>query len=183
MKIIKRIIICLSSTILLLWAWLCQWFPNSTSSYFPYSGSTNVPWDDSWIDLDITNIMTWYYMANNNNNWLSRLLSIFMPNSTMYDDGSWPSILFYLKTVVNLLLSFVSLIALILIIYAFYMIFFKKDEAGVTTAKQIIKWVIIALFVIGLSRIVVSFLFRFQSENTANLWYKNNNTEITNNLT
>ena len=56
------------------------------------------------------------------------------------------------------------------------MIFFKKDEAGITTAKQIIKGVVIALFVIWLSRIVVSFLFRFEKENTQNVWY--NDTQI-----
>jgi hypothetical protein len=62
-----------------------------------------------------------------------------MPNDAMYGSVDSPSFLFYLKTVVNLLLSFVSLIALIFLIYAFYMIFFKKDDAGINTAKQMIK--------------------------------------------
>lgn len=180
MKIIKRLIICLSSTILLLWIWLCQEFPDPSNSYFPYSWTT-LPIPNSPVNIDIPNIITG--TIEDSDNGLNKLLNVFMPNSSMYDDGSWPSILFYLKTIVNLLLSFVSLIALILIIYAFYMIFFKKDEAGTTMARQIIKWVVIALFVIWLSRIVVSFLYRFQNENTKNLWYKNSNTEITNNLT
>ena len=116
------------------------------------------------------------------NNGFYRLFHLFMPNDSMYWWSNSPSFLFYLKTIVNLLLSFVSLIALILMIYAFYMIFFKKDEAGFTTAKQMIKWIAIALVVIGLSRIVVSFLFRFENKNTENIWY-HDNTEIVTSLT
>ncbi len=114
-------------------------------------------------------------------NWFYLLFHMFMPNDSMYWWSNSPSFLFYLKTIVNLLLSFVSLIALILMIYAFYMIFFKKDEAGFTTAKQMIKWIAIAIVVIWLSRIIVSFLFRFENKNTQNIWY--NNSEITTNLT
>jgi Flp pilus assembly pilin Flp len=41
--------------------------------------------------------------------------------------------------IVNLLLSFVGFVALVMVIYAFYMIFFLKDETGITKAKQILK--------------------------------------------
>ena len=157
--------------------WFCQSFPSS-NDYFPYS-ETNIPETTNPIDTDINTIIT--DDIQDNNNWLNRLLNLFMPNSAMYDEGNWPSILFYLKTLVNLLLSFVGLIALILVIYAFYMIFFKKDEAGYKAAIQIIKWVAIALFIIWLSRIIVSFLFRFKEENTQNLWL-NNNSHIQSNI-
>ena len=149
----------------------------SLSQQFPYEWIEIAPWT---VDTSFSNILSEW--IDDSENWIKRLLQLFMPNSAMYDNWAWPSLLFYLKTVVNLLLSFVSLIALILVIYAFYMIFFKKDEAGITTAKQVIKWVVIALFVIWLSRIVVSFLFRFEKENTQNVWY-HDNTEIVTSLT
>ena len=135
----------MSSTILLLWIWLCKEFSDPINDYFPYSWTELPEWKLP-VNIDIPNMITG--TIEDPDNGLNKLLNVFMPNNSMYDDGSWPSILFYLKTIVNLLLSFVSLIALILIIYAFYMIFFKKDEAGTTMARQIIKWVVIALFVI-----------------------------------
>jgi len=179
MKIIKSIITCLLMITALIGTWFCDdGFPG-TNSYFPFSGAS-IPGTWSPVEIDIPKIITWD-MADQENG-INKLLNVFMPNSAMYDEWQWPSVLFYLKTIVNILLSFVSLIALILVIYAFYMIFFKKDESGITTAKQIIKGVVIALFVIWLSWIVVSFLFRFENENTQNISYQND-INITNSLT
>lgn len=144
---------------------------------FPYEIWDDVGWE---VNIDISDMLK--TEINKDENWLKRLLILFMPNDSMYGSSTSPSFLFYLKTVVNLLLSFVSLIALILTIYAFYMMFFKKDEAGRTTAKQMMKWIVIALAVIWFSWIIVSFLYRLEEENTQNLWY-NNNTEITTSLT
>ena len=144
------------------------------------------PFPYTWFDISSNQNTDFSEELKSNisdeNNGFYRLFHLFMPNDSMYWSSNNPSFLFYLKTIVNLLLSFVSLIALILMIYAFYMIFFKKDEAGFTTAKQMIKWIVIALVVIGLSRIVVSFLFRFENKNTENLWY-HHNTEIVTSLT
>ena len=154
------------------------WKSFSTEA-FPYDWDrTNNPNVDFASGLKIN--------IKDDSNWLKRLLNLFMPSTTPEDTIYWsvdsPSFLFYLKTVINLLLSFVSLIALIFLIFAFYMIFFKKDDAGINTAKQMIKWITIALVVIWLSRIVVSFLFRFENKNTEDLWY-HNNTEIITSLT
>jgi NADH:ubiquinone oxidoreductase subunit 6 (subunit J) len=54
-----------------------------------------------------------------------------------------------------------------MVIYAFYMIFFLKDEAGITKAKQVLKWVAIAIIIMWLSRFIVSMIFWIQS-NSAN---------------
>jgi NADH:ubiquinone oxidoreductase subunit 6 (subunit J) len=54
-----------------------------------------------------------------------------------------------------------------MVIYAFYMIFFLKDETGITKAKQILKWVIIAITIMGLSWFIVSMIYWIQS-NSAN---------------
>ena len=144
---------------------------------FPYSG-TETPIGISPINIDIPSIITGN--LEDNENVLNKLLWLFMPDNSIYDEGNWPSVLFYLKTIVNLLLWLVSLVAFIITIYAFYMMFFKKDEAGWTNAKQIIKWVFIALLIIWLSWIAVSFLFRFEKENTQNLSY--DNTKIQSNI-
>lgn len=145
--------------------------------YFPYT----------WITIDLNEDTDYNKTLKTDiwepENWLYKLLHLFMPNSEMYDGDQNPSFIFYLKTIVNLLLSFVSFIALIFLIYAFYMIFFRKDEAGTTTAKQMVKWIFIALVVIWLSRIIVSFLYRFEKENTQDLGYKPNNTKIVTSLT
>lgn len=178
MKKLKRLFICIwILTIIYI-------LPHSRINVFAVSEEFRYNWgntNDWQVNTDFNGIIKEW--MNDSENWLKRLLRLFMPNSDMYNWEDNPSFIFYLKTIVNLLLSFVSFIALILVIYAFYMIFFKKDEAGFTLARQIIKWVVIALFVIWLSRIVVSFLYRFENENTQNLWYKSNNTEIVTSLT
>lgn len=164
MKNIKRIIFSLIAFTISI-AWICT----SEDINFPYNGWIWNWWNWSSIDLNfwptLKNSIS--YTANGEQtNWLSKILEIFMPRNILYLEWWNPSILFYLKTIVNMLLSFVSLIALILMIYAFYMIFFKKDDAGISTARQMIKWIVIWLAVIGFSRIVVSFLFRFEWTST-----------------
>ena len=180
MKFIQKLIFSIIITsATYLWIWFCQWTMGSSVD-FPYSDN-NMWWINDNMNLDISSILK-NSIDVDWQNWFKRLLNLFMPDNTIYNWGNWPSILFYIKTIVNFLLWFISLIALILLIYAFYMIFFKKDEAGITSAKQTIKWVAIALVVIWLSRIIVSFLFRFENENTQNLGYKRNNIEIVTSL-
>ena len=177
MKKLKKLIICLWIVTIAHILPCITMSDFSFSDEFPYDWAEITPWI---VDTEFKDILkSW---INEDENWFKRLLRLFMPNSDMYDWDEQPSFIFYLKTIVNLLLSFVSFIALILVIYAFYMMFFKKDEAGWTTAKQILKWVIIALFVIWLSRIIVSFLYRFEKEQTNDIWY-HHNTQIINSLT
>lgn len=170
MKKLMKIII-----LTIIW-WIITIWKSFAIEDFPYS------WIDIWWDQDTEFASDLKGNIADSNNWFYKLFHLFMPNDSMYWSDTNPSFLFYLKTIVNLLLSFVSLIALILMIYAFYMIFFKKDEAGFSTAKQMIKWIVIALVIIWLSWIIVSFLFRFEKENTQDVWY-NNNTEIASSLT
>jgi hypothetical protein len=56
-------------------------------------------------------------------------------------------------------LALVSFIALVLIIFAFYLIFFGKEEEAFKKAKKILTGVAIALAIMGLSRFIVSFFF------------------------
>jgi hypothetical protein len=78
-------------------------------------------------------------VINNNESVLNRLLSLFnLSQQSRYDSGTSKAI-YYTKMIVNMMLSFVSFIALIMLIYAFYMMFFSKEESGMTKAKQVLK--------------------------------------------
>jgi len=73
-----------------------------------------------------------------NQEWsLEKLLNLFdLSGQPRYDAGTSKAI-YYAKMIVNMLLSFVSFIALIMLIYAFYMMFFSKEESWMTKAKQV----------------------------------------------
>jgi hypothetical protein len=67
---------------------------------------------------------------------------------------------FYIKQVINRFLAIIWLIALIVLVYWFYKIFFASDgEESFGEALKIVKWAAIALFVIWLSWFIVSMLF------------------------
>ncbi len=95
----------------------------------------------------------------NEDSLLNRLTGLFFPSYEY--TGSYRAI-HYIKWIVNIALSFVSLIALILVIYGFYLMFFAKDEEGFGKAKKMLKWVTIALVIMWLSWIIVTFLFETQ---------------------
>jgi hypothetical protein len=65
----------------------------------------------------------------------------------------------YITMIMNMALWLTSFISLILVIFAFYLIFFDKWEAWVEKAKKILTWVVIALVLMWLSWIIVSFFF------------------------
>jgi len=65
----------------------------------------------------------------------------------------------YIKMIINMALSLVWLISLILLIYAFYLMFFSEQEEWLTRAKKIMIWVAIALTVMGISYFIVEFIF------------------------
>jgi flagellar basal body-associated protein FliL len=63
---------------------------------------------------------------------------------TAYDDAETPATN-YVKWLLNILLGLVSFLALVMVIYAFYLIFFSKGEEAVTKARKILVGVAIAL--------------------------------------
>ncbi len=65
----------------------------------------------------------------------------------------------YISMIINMLLWLTSLISLILLIFAFYLIFFQKGEEGVKKAKKILVGIAIALIIMWLSRLIVNFFF------------------------
>jgi len=66
---------------------------------------------------------------------------------------------YYIKMVLNMILWLVSFISFILIIYAFYLIFFVKQEEWVAKARKILIGVFVALAIMWLSWLIVSLIF------------------------
>lgn len=76
-----------------------------------------------------------------------------------------PKFLLYIKRIINLALWLLSFVCLIMLIYTFYMMFFTGNEEWTKKAKWNLIGIFIALAVIWLSRLIVSFIFRwYQTE-------------------
>lgn len=143
--------------------WYCNaWFSiptNNQSSGFYYYYNTS--WQN-YINTDIWSLIRGEIIENEENgNVFQQLLGVFQLKwQSWFGDASekWKAI-YYAKWIINMLLSLTALISLVMIIFAFYLIFFLKDDAWITKAKQVLKWVVLSLFVIWLSRFIVSILF------------------------
>lgn len=156
MKLFKTLILTLITTSII-------WFWFGIDFYYDYNDVVINDWKETEI---------WYMIQSDvvNDEWsvLNRLLSLFnLSQQSRYDSGTSKAI-YYAKMIVNMMLSFVSFIALVMLIYAFYMMFFSKEESGMTKAKQVLKWVIIALIIMWLSRFIVSLIFWIQSSSANN---------------
>lgn len=71
----------------------------------------------------------------------------------------------YARAIMNIALGLVAFIALIMTIYTFYMIFFSENEAWIKKAKGNLTGIFIALAIIWLAWLIVSFIF---------WWYQSN---------
>ena len=91
---------------------------------------------------------------------MSRLTSFFRVSWTSYNpDNTGNPAINYVKRILNIVLALVSFISLVLIIFAFYLLFFGKEEEAFKKAKKILTGVAIALAIMGLSWFIVSFFF------------------------
>ena len=93
---------------------------------------------------------------------LSQLLDVFqLSNQDWYGTDNQKA-LNYIKRILNMALSLTSLIALLLLIYVFYMMFFSGQEEGLKKAKAYLKWIAIALAILWLSWIIISYILYVQ---------------------
>jgi len=74
---------------------------------------------------------------------LSRFFRV--TDTQYYDDTTTSPATNYIKRLLNMLLGLVSFLALVMVIFAFYLIFFSKGEEAVTKARKILIGVAIAL--------------------------------------
>lgn len=67
---------------------------------------------------------------------------------------------YYIQQLINWFLAIVGLVSLIVLVYGFYKMFTSNDNAeAFADALKIVKWALIALVVIWVSRYVVSIIF------------------------
>jgi len=90
---------------------------------------------------------------------LRRLTDFFRLSGTSYTTATTSPATEYVKWILNIFLWLVSFLSLVMVIFAFYLIFFSKGEEAVGKAKKILIGVAIALAMMGLSRFIASFFF------------------------
>lgn len=135
---------------------------------FPYDVSKewNVVKSFDNESLDIWNVIT-QDAVQPDTSILQRLLSIFQLKWSNWYDTNWELKAFaYVKMIINFMLALVSLIALILTIYGFYLMFFSWQDEWLKKARKILTWVAIAMAIMWLSRFIISFLFYVYNINT-----------------
>lgn len=133
-----------------------------SDSEFPYDISAQNPNIET---TDITQIVkeeaVWTPGGTNKPTIIKRLTDFFRLSGTNYDKpNSTSKATDYVKWILNILLGFVSFLSLVMIIFAFYLIFFSKGEDGVGKAKKILVGVGIALAIMWLSWFIASFFFQ-----------------------
>ena len=95
------------------------------------------------------------------NSIINRLLGVFWLDNIEWDH----KFISYVRWILNIALSLLSMIALIMTIYTFYMMFFTENEAWAKKAKWNLIGIFIALAIIGLAWLIVSFIFRWYQTN------------------
>lgn len=163
-KIIKSILSL--SMILFIWLSLCHWAPfwvstqDDYGSEFPYDKVEKIDCDgktDLWSCVSIKE--SWDETI------IKRLLKVF---NLDIDETSDHKFIDYVRAILNVALGLISMVALVMTIYTFYLMFFTENEAWAKKAKQSLVGIFIALAIIWLSWLIVSFIFRWYE----NSWYK-----------
>ena len=128
---------------------------------FPY----DINWQayDSTMEVPTTEFATGLIRPDTQNatSILQRLTDFFRLSNTSYNPGGTNTSVAtnYIKWILNILLGLVSFLSLVMIIFAFYLIFFSKGEESIGKAKKILVGVGIALAIMWLSWFIASFFF------------------------
>lgn len=153
-----------------------QWDIYSLSADFPYQNDnvSNLQCDGN-TDL-------WNCTSIKEDEWLSsdetiirRLLWIFWLDTSKGKDLKFID---YLRAIMNMALGLVAFIALIITIYTFYMMIFSENEDWIKKATWNMRWIFIALVIIWLAWLIVSFIFWRYQDNR-----KNKESELSENIT
>ena len=125
-----------------------------------------VQWQDGFFydigqpdtDSPATSDLAWEAVsfASESDGIFVQLIDLF--GLSQFTDGNQSAVA-YIQYIINMLLWLAAFIALIILMYGFYLMFFAKQEEWFDRAKKIIIWVIVALFIMWLSRIIIQFLF------------------------
>jgi len=115
-------------------------------------------WDPGRDNLEIGEIIH-EEAVKPQNTVLYKIREMFRLTGKFYDKSNKTVAIDYIKSIINIALGLVGFISLILVLYAFYLMFFTEQEQWMTRAKKILRWVMIALVIMGLSYFIVSFIF------------------------
>ncbi len=134
------------------------WQLSDAESAFPYDiqgqeydPNTEIPTTDIATDIIKTD-------TQQSQSILQRLTNYFRLSGTSYYTWTSPATN-YVKWILNMLLGLVSFLSLVMVVFAFYLIFFSKWDDAVGKAKKILIGVGIALAIMWLSRFIASFFF------------------------
>jgi hypothetical protein len=142
------------------WFWLCEWQKfgwETLEEKNPYTNNqAKLP------ECDSTNIWDCVSVKEEDETIILRLLKVFWLDN---DTGRDHKFIDYARAIINMALWLVSFIALGMSIYTFYMMFFSENEAWIKKAKWNLIGIFIALGVLWLAWIIVSFIFRWYQSN------------------
>lgn len=148
--------------------WICEW---QRVWFGWWDLSSNMPYDEldksgyswNWDSTDLWNNVS-IKKGIGTGSIIIKLLEVFWLEDTSTDSSRDHKFLNYAKAIINMALWLLAFVALIMSIYTFYMMFFSDDEAWIKKAKWNLFGIFIALAIIWLAWIIVSFIFwRYQS--------------------
>ena len=156
----KKIMKSILSVLVVMFMWISfslgddlRW--DTDDADFPYMNIESYSEDSAWKS-DLPNVVD----IKSENSIITRLLDYFELDIVKSEEHKF---LNYVKAILNVALGVLSLVALIMTIYTFYMMFFTENEAWIKKAKQSLIGIFIALAIIWLSWLIVRFIF---------LWYE-----------
>lgn len=159
--------------IISLWLLIWLWFfcTCNAQRYWWVELSSDMPYTTGYIhDYHKTELWERVSVKEDNNTIIVRLLEVFwLDNST--DRTRDLKFIDYARAIINMALWLVAFIALIMSLYTFYLMFFSDNEAGIKKAKWNLVGIFIALAILWLAWIIVSFIFRWYQSN----WKENEN--------
>ena len=122
------------------------------------------PYGDDFVEnpsSDPTDLLkTTVIEDQGNDSFIEQVLQVFGFN--VGEEGGTSQVITvfsYIQGIINIALGLLAFICVIILIYNFFMIFFGKEKEGIENAQKAIKRVSLVIVIIGLSWIVVSFLF------------------------
>ena len=140
--------------------WLDRWDKWEDNVYKFHYDNTYVSPDSNKTDLqDKVDIGK----ENPEKSIMIKILEIFWLNTSAF--GWDHKFINYVRAILNMALWLLSFIALIMVIYTFYTMFFSKDDKSFGKAKWNLVGIFIALAIIWLARLIVSFIFRWYQSN------------------
>lgn len=124
---------------------------------FPYQidSTTQLKWEGESINISKVLVDD---SIKPTNSIYGNLFSFFKLSGKQYDTWTGKA-LNYVKWIFNLLLTLIWFISVILIIFAFYLIFVTKSEEAVGKAKKILTGVAMAILILWAAWFITSLLF------------------------